>query len=127
MDVAIPILMIVMGAGIAGIWTRDIMAGTYADVRDGVFTARDPDSGSLLFPHWVAEYGTAVLLVVGAVGLLADTTWSATVSAIGAGALFYTSTNSLGWSLARPDRRPYAAPMAVGVGVALATSVYLLT
>lgn len=126
MDVAIPVLMIVMGVGIAGVWTRDIVAGTYADVPGRAFTARDPDSGSLFWPHWVAEYSTAMILVVGAVGLLTDTTWSTTLAAIGAGALLYTSTNSLGWSLARSDRLPYAAPMVIGVVVALATGIYLL-
>ncbi|MEA2000654.1 MAG: hypothetical protein U9N84_02010 [Actinomycetota bacterium] len=126
MDIAIPVLMIVMGIGIAGVWTRDIVAGTYADVREGILTARDPDSGGLFWPHWVAEYSTAVILVISAVGLLADTTWSTTLAAIGAGALFYTSTNSLGWSLARPDRRPYAVPMIIGVAVAFVTSIYLL-
>ena len=126
MDVAIPALMIAMGMGIGGIWTRDIITGTYADLREGIFTARDPDSGSLFWPHWLAEYGTAIVLVIAAVGLLADTTWSKTLAGIGAGALLYTSTNSLGWSLARPDRLPYAAPMALGIVIALATSIYLL-
>lgn len=125
MDYAIPVLMIVMGLGIGGIWTRDIIAGTYGDVGEGVFTARDPDSGSLFWPHWIAEYSTAILLLVAGVGLLADTSWSTTLAAIGAGALFYTSTNSLGWSLATPDRRPYAAPMVLGILTALAAITYL--
>lgn len=126
MDIAIPVLMIVMGLGISGVWTRDIIAGTYADLQEGIFAARDPDSGTLFWPHWLAEYGTAIVLLVAAVGLLVDTAWSTTLAAIGAGALFYTSTNSLGWSLARPDRLPYAAPMVLGILTALATATYLL-
>ncbi|MEA2001873.1 MAG: hypothetical protein U9N84_08325 [Actinomycetota bacterium] len=127
MGVAIPLLMIVMGLGIAGVWTRDIIAGTYSDLREGILRAGDPDSGSLFWPHWLAEYGTAIVLIIAAVGLLADTAWSRTLAAIGAGALFYTSTNSLGWSLAKPDRHPYAAPMVIGILIALTTSIYLLT
>jgi hypothetical protein len=31
---------------------------------------------------------------------------------VGLGGLLYTATNSLGWSLAAPQRRPYVYPMA---------------
>jgi hypothetical protein len=127
MDVAIPALLILMGLGIAGIWTRDIVAGTHTDQGDGLFSARDRDSGSLFWPHWLAEYSTAVVLVVSGVGLFADASWSATLAAIGAGALIYTSTNALGWSLAAPDRRAYAAPMVVGVLVGFAACAHLFS
>lgn len=126
MDIVIPLLMIVMGLGIGGVWTRDMLAGTYADIREGIFTARDPDSGSLFWPHWLAEYSTAILLLIAAVGLLADTTWSSTLAAIAAGALLYTSINSLSWSLAQPDRLLYAGPMIIGILTGLATGFYLL-
>ena len=48
------------------------------------------------------------------------------VAAIGAGALLYTSVNSLGWSLARPDRRPYAMPMLAGAAIGLVAAVWLV-
>jgi hypothetical protein len=120
-------LMILMGLGIAGVWTRDILAGTHLDISQGLFTAKEPGTGTLLWPHWLAEYTTAIILVVSAIGLLTETAWSKTLAALAAGALFYTSTNSLGWALAKPDRRVYAVPMALGFIVAATTSVYLLT
>jgi hypothetical protein len=73
-DLIVPILMIVMGAAIAGVWTRDILRGEQVDVSQGLLAARDPDSGTLLWPHWLAEYATAGALVAAAVGLLLDTT-----------------------------------------------------
>jgi hypothetical protein len=47
-------------------------------------------------------------------GLLADIGWGEPVSLLGLGACAYTSVNSLGWALARADRRRYSAPMFVG-------------
>ncbi len=123
--VVIAWLMILMGAAIAGIWTRDILAGEKVDRSAGVLRARDED-GSLFLPHWVAEYTTAALLVAGGIGLLADSGWAQAVTGLGLGALFYTSVNSLGWALAEKDRYPYAVPMAVGVVVAVAGAIWLL-
>ncbi|MEX1288564.1 MAG: hypothetical protein AB1Z57_11550, partial [Acidimicrobiia bacterium] len=60
-----------MGVGIAAIWTRDIVAGEQVDLSNGVFAAREP-SGSLLWPHWLAEYATAATLVAGGVGVIVD-------------------------------------------------------
>ena len=111
---AIAAFMIVMGLGIIVIWTRDIVAGTQFDHRHGRRHARDVD-GSLLLPHWLAEYTAALGLLIGGAGLLAGTRWAGLVSAAALGALCYTSANSLGWALALRDRRPYAIPMVVGL------------
>ncbi len=113
-DGAIAAFMIMMGVGIIVIWTRDIVAGTQFDHSSGRRHAREGD-GSLLLPHWVAEYATGVGLLIGAAGLLADTGGAAVVSAAALGGLWYTSVNSLGWALAKPDRRPYAIPMVLGL------------
>jgi len=43
------------------------------------------------------------------------------------GALLYTSTNSLGWSLAAPHRGPYVYPMIIGVvGSIISATVLIL-
>jgi hypothetical protein len=113
-DGAIAAFMIMMGVGITVIWTRDIVTGTQFDHSRGRRHARD-DDGSLLLPHWVAEYATAVGLLIGAAGLLADTGWAAVVTPAALGGLWYTSTNSLGWAMAQSDRRTYAIPMVIGL------------
>ena len=69
---------------------------------------------------------TRALLLGGGIGLLLDTGWARVVAALGLGALFYTSTNSLGWALAERDRRSYAAPMSAGILVSVAGAVWLL-
>jgi hypothetical protein len=126
MDVVVGTSMVVMGLAIAGIWTRDILGGEVVDTSSGLFAARDPDAGTLMWPHWVAEYTTAAILVVGGFGLMAEWSAAETIAGLGLGALFYTSINSLGWALASPDRRPYAAAMLVGVGVAVLGGLTLL-
>ncbi len=126
MDVAIGIAMVLMGLAIAGIWTRDILGGEVVDTSSGWLAARDPEAGTLMWPHWLAEYTTAAVLVVGGIGLVADWSVAEVLAGLGLGALFYTSVNSLGWALASPDRRLYAAPMIVGVAVSVIGGVTLL-
>lgn len=125
MDITVALLMIVMGVAIAVIWTRDIVAGQKVDTSAGLLAARDVD-GSLFWPHWVAEYTTAIGLIVGAVGLLTEAGWGAPVAALALGALFYTSTNSLGWAFAERERFAYATPMLVGIAVSILGAVHLL-
>jgi hypothetical protein len=112
--VLVALYMTLMGASIAAVWTRDIVRGTQFDRSAGLLRAREPE-GALMLPHWVAEYTTAVALLTGAAGLLADTGWAVPMAAAALGATFYTSVNSLGWALAAPERRAYAVPMLVGV------------
>ncbi len=120
--------MVVMGAGIAGIWTVDIVRSPEVDRTRGFLRARDRSNGSLLVPHWTAEYVTALLLAVGGFGLVLSTppgVWSWAIP-IGLGALAYTSLNSLGWVLADRSRAIYAIPMTIGLIGAIASIGLLL-
>lgn len=120
-------LMMLMGLAIAAVWTRDIVAGDKIDLSAGLWQARDgAGDGTLLWPHWIAEYATAGLLIAGGIGLLANTGWARPIAGVGLGALFYTSVNSLGWALAQRDRYAYAAPMVAGVLVSFIGAVWLL-
>ena len=103
-----------MGLAIAGVWTRDILAGELVDLSQGLFRARDAESGTLFWPHWLAEYGTAGALLASAVGLVLDSSWAIGAALAALGALVYTSTNALGWALARRERYAYAVPMVTG-------------
>ena len=117
--------MIAMGVAMAGIWTRDIISAEQLDISNGRFRARDPAAGTLMLPHWIAEYGAAASLLAGAIGLLIDAGWGRSLSLVALGALLYTSTNSLGWALAERSRYPYAVPMAIGVVGGLAAVIGL--
>jgi hypothetical protein len=117
MSSVVGVFMLVMGVGIAGIWTVDIVRSPEVDRRRGLLRARDRSNGSLLVPHWVAEYATALLLAIGGIGLALSTpsgAWTWAVP-IGLGALAYTSLNSLGWVLADRSRAAYGIPMAIGL------------
>ena len=126
MDVTAAVLMIAMGSAIAGVWTRDIVAGDDVDLSNGLFKARDPDGGTLFWPHWLAEYATAAALIAAAVGLLLDTGWATALGSSATGALLYTSVNSLAWALSQRSRLGYAIPMLAGIAVGLFLAVHLL-
>jgi hypothetical protein len=107
--------MILMGVGIGAVWTLDITRRSpEVDWSAGLFRARTASDGTPLLPHWIAEYGTAAALVTGAIGLVTEQGWGTFLALAALGALVYTSVNSLGWTLARPERRAYAAPMLLG-------------
>ncbi len=123
MSSLVGVFMLVMGAGIAGIWAVDIARSPEVDRTRGLLRARDRSNGSLLLPHWMAEYATALLLLAGGIGLVFATApgaWSWLVP-IGLGALAYTSLNSLGWVLADRSRAAYGIPMAIGLVGAIAS------
>jgi hypothetical protein len=121
--IGVALFMLVMGCGIAAIWTVDIARNPEVDRSQGFARARDLRSGSLLLPHWLAEYATAALLIAGGLRLLlgwsiGGWTW---LVAVGLGALAYTSLNSLGWALADRARSAYAIPMTIGLLGAVAS------
>lgn len=124
-EVVVAVFMALMGVGIALIWTLDIRAGRGYVTTGGLRVARDPDNGNRMALHWLAEYGTAVGLLVGAGALVADMPFAETVAMAALGALAYTSVNSLAWVLASPTRRAYAVPMVVGL-IGSAVSLALL-
>lgn len=115
MELVIGLFAVIMGGGIAVIWSIDIASGRGFDRTHGWLRAREEDSGSLMLPHWLAEYGTAVLLGLSGLLLIATAPAGEPVALVALGALAYTSCNSLGWSLARRDRFAYAVPMLIGL------------
>ena len=126
MDSAITLFMAGMGLVIAGIWTFDIAWGRGVDISSGVFRSREPESDALFWPHWLAEYGTAVTLIVAAVGRWFETAWATGLSLLALGALIYTSTNALGWAFADRTRYSYSVPMVFGAVGGLIATVILI-
>lgn len=124
-DTAFGCAAIVMGSGIAVTWTRDIAAGRGFEADRGLVSARN-DAGDLMVFHWIAEFATAAVLAIGGVALVAGAPWATAAAAVGAGALGYTSINSLGWALADPTRSAYAVPMYVGLAVSASLAAYLV-
>ena len=126
MELLVAVFAGIMGAAMGGVWTRDILSGVGFDASGGLLHARERDTDDLMIWHWLAEYGTAVTLVAGAILLLAGAALAVPVTLLGLGALVYTSANSLGWALALPERRAYAIPMLVGLIGGLLSALVLL-
>jgi hypothetical protein len=124
----VAVFMLAMAVGMAGMWTVDILRSPEIDRSRGLIRARDR-SGSVMAPHWLAEYGTAVLLLVGGVGLLLgwpSGAWAWLVPAA-LGALAYTGLNSQAWVLADRSRTAYGIPIAVGLVGAIVALMLILT
>ncbi|MGZ9160448.1 MAG: hypothetical protein ACXW4T_04715 [Candidatus Limnocylindrales bacterium] len=127
MTAIVALFMLVMAVGIAGIWTVDILRSPEIDRSRGLVRARDRN-GSVMLPHWLAEYGTAVLLLVGGLGLLLGWppgAWAWLVPAA-LGALAYTGLNSQAWVLADRSRAAYGVPIGVGLVGAVVAFVLIL-
>ena len=126
MDLLVALFAGVMGAAMAGIWARDIVSGVGYDSSEGFLRSREVDTEDFMFWHWLAEFGTAGLLMLGAMLLVVGAALAEPIMFLGLGALLYTSSNSLGWSLARPERRSYAYPMAIGLIGAVISAILLI-
>ncbi len=105
--------MILMGLGITLIRTMDILRGKFRE-QGNLFHWKN-DGGDLMWPHLLAEYLTALVLVMGGIGLFRPFQGSLLLSMAALGALFYTSLNSLGWVLVRKERCAYGTSMMAGI------------
>jgi hypothetical protein len=126
MEILVAMFAGIMGAANAGIWARDIMSGHGFDAPHGLLRAREADSDDLMIWHWLAELGTAALLVLGASLIVFGAALAEPIMLLALGALLYTSTNSLGWSLAAPQRGPYVYPMIIGVVGSIISATVLI-
>ena len=127
MEILVAMFAGIIGAAMAGIWARDIMSGHGYDAPNGLLRAREADSDDLMIWHWAAEFGTAFVLIAGAFLIMINAALAEPIMLLGLGGLMYTSTNSLGWSLAAPERSPYVWPMAIGlIGAIVSATVLIL-
>jgi len=122
----VPIFMTVAGLGIVSIWTVDLIKKEKVNFDEGLLHLRDRETGQYILPHLMAEYGTALLLLIAAVGLCRSTSWAIRLSFLALGALIYTSLNSLSWVVTRRERLPYGVPMLFALAGALISMLILL-
>ena len=120
----IPVFMIVLGVGIAGIWAMDMISGRFR--AQGSFFHWINDGGDKMWPHIFAEYTTAAGLIAGGLCLSAEKAWAINLSLVFLGALCYTSLNSLSWVFAQKDRIGYGIPMMAGLAGGVISILILL-
>lgn len=122
----IEILLIINGVGIAVLWTKDILTNPEIDYSKGFFGAREPLSGNLFWPHWIAEYSTAFLLIVAPVLSILKINTGQHILPFAVGALFYSAFNSLSWAFAKKERIFYTIPMLFALVVCLVYFINLI-
>lgn len=125
-DLIVSFLFLILGLAIIIIWLSDINNSPDIDMQAGFFRARDRSSNNLLFFHLMAEMITGILLILSGIILLAEKESFYFICFFSAGALFYTSLNSLSWAFAYKRRYPYAFPMLGGLAVSL-LAIFLLS
>ena len=86
-SIAVGVLMIVQ-------WIITIARGNVQSLESGSTAGRGRTE--MMF-HWVAEFGTALMLLSGGIGLLVNSTWAPILFYIAAGMLIYTVINSPGY------------------------------
>lgn len=122
------ILGIFMGFVIIIIWTKEILFNKTINIKEGFFKVKDIEEGRKYWPHWIAEYITGFILVISGFGLMINTNTKMIVLFIfGTGALFYTSLNSLSWSLGKKERTPYTLPFIIGVAISVFCFISVIT
>lgn len=115
---AAPAGLLLTGIGIGTIWTMDLISQKNVDMNGNIFGARDKSTGQVMWPHLLAEYGTAATAIIGAVGLYRDDPWAESLTLVSSGMLAYTSVNSMSWVLSQKGRLVYAVPMMIGLASA---------
>lgn len=108
MSWAVPLAMIIIGLGMAGIWLFDIMSGKFSG-KGNFFRWREGEN--LLWPHILAEYFVAAGLVAAGCGLILLRQWAMPITFLSLGGLIYSAINSSGWVLAKKERLPYGIPI----------------
>ncbi len=119
----IPSLMIIIGTGMAYIWTSDIVSGRFSD-RGSFFQWKEEKT--LLWPHIIAEYLTATGLIAGGIGLFVSGGWALPVSLLALGAVIYSAVNSTGWVLAEKNRLTYGIPIWISLVIAVCSAIILV-
>lgn len=110
-----PTGLLITGIGIGTVWTLDLISQKNINMNGSIFKARDKSTNQLIWPHLVAEYSTATVSIISAVGLYNNKNWAKPLSLIASGLVAYTSVNSMSWVLSEKGRYAYAIPMMIGL------------
>jgi hypothetical protein len=87
------LLLAIVGLGMVGEWTMWLLQG---NLTDGIYTV---ENNSFIVMNIFADILAAVLVLVGAVGLLLEQRWGRPVTLIGGGMIIYATIIGLGYTL----------------------------
>ena len=88
------IFAIVVGLLMIGQWTLTIVRGQVPGPEDDAVAGRGPVE--MMF-HWIAEFATAIALIVSGLGLLLGWTVGPAIFLVACGMLIYAMVNSAGY------------------------------
>ena len=119
MNLAISILLILVGVMIIGYW---IVYSARGHLSEGFCTV---ESGGYIAFHILAEIITAILCVIGGIWLVSSLKWGNLITLFGSGMLLYTSINGLAWKEVknRPVMSLLFIPPAI---IAILSAFYLI-
>jgi hypothetical protein len=120
----IPVFLVIMGVGVAGIWTADLLSDKFSG-QGNVFQWKEGEN--MLWPHLLAEYLMAAGLIIGGVGLYLRLPWALPLSLLSLGAITYSAINSTGWVIAKKERVGYGIPMWICLAAAIYSMFVLLS
>ena len=117
-SVIAPSSLLITGVGIGTVWTLDLVSQKNITMNGSIFKARDKGTNQVMWPHLLAEYGTAASAIVSAIGLYRKEPWAEPMALVTSGLITYTSINSMAWVVSEKERFAYAIPMMIGLASA---------
>ena len=114
-SIAVGVLMIIQ-------WIITIARGNVQSLEAGSTAGRGRTE--MMF-HWVAEFGTSLMLLLAGIGLLVNSTWALIVFYIATGMLIYTVINSPGY-FAQQKQWPMVSMFSVILILAIVSIVLVI-
>ena len=119
MDIAIGVLLMIVGLGMIIFWVRHMTTG---GLPQGIRTL---ESGGYIAFHITAELITGILCILGGLALTLTLKCGAPVSLFASGMLAYTGINSLAWSEVK-NKPSLSVMFVVPTVIAVVSGVYLI-
>ena len=119
MDIAVGILLMVVGLGMVLFWARHVATG---GLPEGIRTL---ESGGYIAFHITAELITGVLCILGGLALALAIRCGAPVALFASGMLAYTGINSLAWREVK-NKPALSVMFIVPTVIAVFSGIYLV-
>ena len=119
MDLAIGILLAIVGLGMIGFWARHVATGGLPQC------IKTLESGGYIAFHITAELITGIICVAGGLAVALAFEWGLPVGLFASGMLAYTSINSLAWKEVK-NKPALSVMFVVPAIIAIVSGVYLI-
>ena len=118
-----PLLLLIIGMGMTGIWIADILKGKFKS-QGNFFNWIEGENR--LWPHILAEMLTGILAIVSGIAMFLAWSWATELTLFALGAIVYSCINSTGWVVHKKERFAYGIPIWISLGLALFMIIWLI-